>query len=214
MCDELTQQPGSASIAGKRMPSVSRHLTSSGRYVREFDARSRRGARRRGFVGGADIQSYEGVRTTHLTSVTKEMIVRIVMATFAPIASLPLTMMPLDELPKGLLGILTSSQLGAQRPLCFGHPFGAQCRVLALPGLFALADATSTDKVKVLCSFGFIAPTPMSLWAISSPRSLRTVTTIVYSQGSPSAGWRMLPSMRSGVSAGACGASATASKRR
>jgi len=81
-------------------------------------------------------------------------------------------------------------------------------------GPFALAETASTDNVKVRCSFGFIAPTPMSLWAISSPRSLRIDTTTVYSQGSPSAGCRMLPSMHSGVSTGASGGSTAASKRR
>ncbi len=82
----------------------------------------------------------------------------------------------------------------------------AQCRVPPLPGFFALADTASTDSVNVRCSFGFIAPTPISLRAISTPRSLRIDTTTVYSQGSPSGGCRMLPSMHSGVSAGGrCG---------
>ena len=49
----------------------------------------------------------------------------------------------------------------------------AQCRAPPLPGPFALADTASTDSVNVRCSFGFIAPTPMSLRAISSPRSLQ-----------------------------------------
>ena len=84
---------------------------------------------------------------------------------------------------------------------CSSSTFG-QCRVRPFPGPLALASTASTDSVKVRCSFGFIAPTPMSLRAISSPRSLRIETTTVYSQGSPSAGCRMLPSMRSGVSAG------------
>jgi hypothetical protein len=79
---------------------------------------------------------------------------------------------------------------------------------LFFPTLFALAETASTDRVKIRCSLGFIAPTPISLCAISSPRSLRIDTTTVYSQGSPSAGWRMLPSMRSGVTAGAWGSSA------
>ena len=50
------------------------------------------------------------------------------------------------------------------------------------PGTFALADTASTDSVKVRSSFGFIAPTPISLRAISLPRSFRIDTTTVYSQ--------------------------------
>ena len=38
-----------------------------------------------------------------------------------------------------------------------------QCRMPPFPGPFAVADTASTDRVKVRCSFGFIAPTPMSL---------------------------------------------------
>src|SRR5262249_55326277 len=45
------------------------------------------------------------------------------------------------------------------------------------------ADTASTDRVKLRCSFGLIAPTPTSLWAISSPRSFWIDTTMVYSHG-------------------------------
>src|SRR2546425_924614 len=99
-------------------------------------------------------------------------------------------------------GGLTPKPLKAAVRWCH-RPFRAQCRVPPFPGPFALVDTASTNRVKVRCSFGFIAPTPMSLRAISSPRSLRIDTTTVYSHGSPSAGCRMLPSILSGVSAGA-----------
>mgnify|MGYP003559154012 CR=1 FL=1 len=83
-------------------------------------------------------------------------------------------------------------------------------------GSLAAGDGfvSSNARGSLRCSFGFIAPTPMSLWAISLPRSSAIDTTTVYSQGSPSAGCRMLPSMRSGVSAGAWGSSTRASARR
>jgi gluconate 5-dehydrogenase len=86
-----------------------------------------------------------------------------------------------------------------------------QCRVPTLPGTLDLADTASTDSVNVRCSFGFIAPTPISLRAISTPRSFLIDTTTVYSHASPPGGCLMLPSMHSGVSAGgAVGASAPA----
>ena len=64
-------------------------------------------------MGSADIQSladlgnsYEVVRTMRLAPITKEMIVQLAAATLAPIVPLLLTMMPLEELLKSLLGIL------------------------------------------------------------------------------------------------------------
>jgi len=76
-----------------------------------------------------------------------------------------------------------------------------QCHVLRLPP--ATAAFISTLNVKVRCSSGRMAPTPTSLRAISSPRSLRMVSTIEYSHAPLSAGLRKLPSTRSGVDAGA-----------
>ena len=75
---------------------------------------------------------------------------------------------------------------------------GLQCHVRLPP---ALAGFISTLKVKVRCSSGRMAPTPTSLRAISSPRSLRMVSTMEYSHAPPSAGLRKLPSTRSGVDA-------------
>src|SRR5512139_3243011 len=85
------------------------------RYVREFDAKWLRGGAPAGeaFVGSADIQSladlgngYEVVQTMKPAPVTKEMALQLAAATLAPIVPLALTMMPLEELLKKLLGIL------------------------------------------------------------------------------------------------------------
>jgi hypothetical protein len=85
------------------------------RYVREFDAKWLRGGAPAGeaLVGSADIQSladlsnsYDVVRTMNPAPITKEAIVQLVAATLAPVVPLALTMMPLEELLKKLLGIL------------------------------------------------------------------------------------------------------------
>jgi hypothetical protein len=85
------------------------------RYVREFDAKWLRGgaAPDEPLVGSGDIQSladlgnsFEVVRTTRIAPFTKETIIQLAAATVAPIAPLLLTMMPLEELLKKLLGIL------------------------------------------------------------------------------------------------------------
>jgi hypothetical protein len=73
-----------------------------------------------------------------------------------------------------------------------------QCHVRFPP---ALAGFISTLRVKVRCSSGRMAPTPTNLRAISSPRSLRMVSTMEYSHAPLSAGLRKLPSTRSGVDA-------------
>ena len=89
--------------------------TLSERYVREFDTKWLRGGADDGepFVGSADLQSladlgnsYEVVRTMLPVPVSKEMAIQITMATLAPLVPLALTMMPLEELLKKLLGIL------------------------------------------------------------------------------------------------------------
>jgi hypothetical protein len=65
-------------------------------------------ARRRIIVMSlADVgKGFEVVRTMRLAPVTKEMIVQLAVATLAPIVPLALTIMPLEELLKRLLGIL------------------------------------------------------------------------------------------------------------
>ena len=64
-------------------------------------------------VGSGDIQSladlgnsFEVVRTMRLAPVTKEAILQLAAATLAPVVPLALTVMPLEELLKRLLGIL------------------------------------------------------------------------------------------------------------
>ena len=85
------------------------------RYVREFDAKWLRGGApaEEPLVGSNDIQSladmgnsFEVVRTMRIAPVTKEAVLRLVAAALAPVAPLALTMMPLEELLKKLLGVL------------------------------------------------------------------------------------------------------------
>jgi hypothetical protein len=85
------------------------------RYVREFDAKWLRGGAPAGapLVGSADIQSladlansFEVVRTMQIAPITRDAFLRLVAATLVPVVPLLLTMMPLEELLKRLLGIL------------------------------------------------------------------------------------------------------------
>ena len=85
------------------------------RYVREFDAKWLRGGAPADepLVGSGDIQSladlgnsYEVVRTMRVAPVTKEAVLQLVVATLLPIVPLALTMMPLEELIKTLLGVV------------------------------------------------------------------------------------------------------------
>jgi len=85
------------------------------RYVQEFDRKWLRGGAPADepLLGSADIQSladlnngYEVVRTMHTSPVSKEAILRLAVAVVVPIVPLALTMMPLEELLKKLLGIL------------------------------------------------------------------------------------------------------------
>ena len=85
------------------------------RYVREFEAKWLRGGApvEESLVGSADLQSladlgnsFEVVRTMRLAPITKEAILQLAAATLAPVVPLALTVMPLEELLKRLLGIL------------------------------------------------------------------------------------------------------------
>ena len=85
------------------------------RYVREFDAKWLRGGApaEEPLVGSGDIQSladlnnsFEVVRTMRIAPVTKEAVLQLAVATLAPVVPLMLTMMPLEELLKKLLGVL------------------------------------------------------------------------------------------------------------
>jgi hypothetical protein len=85
------------------------------RYVREFNAKWLRGGAPADepFVGSADIQSladlansYDVVRTMRVAPITRQSIVQVVGATLLPVVPLALTMMPLEDLLKKLLGVL------------------------------------------------------------------------------------------------------------
>ena len=102
-------------LAEAKRNGLSEYGTLAERYVREFDAKWLRGGAPAGeaFVGSGDIQSladlgnsYEVVRTMRLVPVTKDTIILIAAATLLPIVPLALTMMPLEELLKRLVGIL------------------------------------------------------------------------------------------------------------
>ena len=85
------------------------------RYVREFDGKWLRGGAPADepFVGSGDIQSladlgnsFEVVQGMRVAPVTREAFLRLVIATLAPVVPLALTMMPLEDLLKKLLGVL------------------------------------------------------------------------------------------------------------
>lgn len=85
------------------------------RYVREFDTKWLRGGAPvdEPLVGSADIQSLadlgnslEVVRTMRVVPLTRDAVVFLAVATLAPIVPLALTMMPLEELLKTLVGVL------------------------------------------------------------------------------------------------------------
>lgn len=83
--------------------------------VRAFDAKWLRGEAPAGerFVGSGDIQSLadlgnslEVVRSMRIAPITRDGILRLVGAILVPIVPLVLTMMPLEELAKILLGMV------------------------------------------------------------------------------------------------------------
>jgi hypothetical protein len=85
------------------------------RYVREFDTKWLRGGAPADepLVGSGDIQSladlsnsFEVVRSMGIAPITKQALVQLVAATLAPMVPLALTMMPLEELLKKLIGIV------------------------------------------------------------------------------------------------------------
>ena len=85
------------------------------RYVREFDAKWLRGGAPADapLLGSGDIQSladmgnsFSVVQTVRIAPITRETIFGLMAATLAPVAPLLLTMMPLEELLKRLLGML------------------------------------------------------------------------------------------------------------
>ena len=102
-------------LAAAKRVGLREYGTLAERYVREFDAKWLRGgvAADEPLVGSGDIQSladlgqsFEVVRSMRIAPFTKEAILQLAVATIAPLAPLLLTIMPLDELLKRLLGIL------------------------------------------------------------------------------------------------------------
>ena len=102
-------------LAQAKRTGLREYGTLAQRYVREFDAKWLRGGApaEEPLVGSADIQSladlgnsYEVVRTMRIVPITRDAILRLAVATLAPIVPLLLTMMPLEELLKMLFGIL------------------------------------------------------------------------------------------------------------
>jgi hypothetical protein len=85
------------------------------RYVREFDHKWLRSgaAADEPLVGSGDIQSladlgnsFEVIRTMRVVPFAKETLVLLLVTTLAPVLPLTLTMVPLDELLRRLLGVL------------------------------------------------------------------------------------------------------------
>ena len=64
-------------------------------------------------MGSTDIQSladlsnsFDVVRTMRLAPITRDDVIRLVIVTLVPVAQLLLTIMPLDELVRRLIGVL------------------------------------------------------------------------------------------------------------
>jgi hypothetical protein len=102
-------------IAAAKRKGLREYGTLAQRYMCEFDAKWLRGGAPadEAFVGSADIQSladmgnsFEVVQTMHIAPISKEAIIRLTAAVLVPIVPLALTIMPLEELLKKLLGIL------------------------------------------------------------------------------------------------------------
>ena len=102
-------------LARVKRNGVREYGTFAERYVREFDVKWLRGGAppTESLIGSADIQSladlgnsFEVVRTMRAALVTRDAVIQLAVATLVPLAPLLLTMMPLEELLKKLLGIL------------------------------------------------------------------------------------------------------------
>jgi hypothetical protein len=105
----FTPQLAQAKRIGRR-----EYGTLAERYVRDFDTKWLRGGAPAGesLLGSADIQSladcgnsYQVIREMHNTPVTRELIMLMATATLVPLVPLLLTMMPLEEVLKKLLGV-------------------------------------------------------------------------------------------------------------
>jgi hypothetical protein len=102
-------------LAAARRTGLREYGTLAQRYVRDFDAKWVRGGggADEPMLGSGDIQSladlgnsFAVVQDMRVVAVTKQAMLQLAVATVAPIVPLVLTLMPLEELLKKLLGIL------------------------------------------------------------------------------------------------------------
>jgi hypothetical protein len=102
-------------LAEARRKGLREYGTLAERYVREFERKWLRGGAPRDepFIGSADIQSLadlgnslDVVKEMRTFLITRDAIVRLAIATFAPLVPLFLTMMPLEELLRKLFGMI------------------------------------------------------------------------------------------------------------
>jgi hypothetical protein len=102
-------------LAAARRKGMREYGTLAERYAREFDTKWLRGGAPSGetLLGSADLQSLadlgnslDVVKEMRTFLITRDAIVRLAAATFAPIIPLALTMMPLEELLKKLFGMI------------------------------------------------------------------------------------------------------------
>jgi hypothetical protein len=102
-------------LAAAKRAGLRDYGTLAERYVRAFDAKWLRGGAPpdEPLVGSADIQSladlgnsFEVVKTMRVAPVTRDAVVRVVLAAMAPVLPLMLTMMSLEDLLKKLFGVL------------------------------------------------------------------------------------------------------------
>ena len=105
----------SAQLADAKRTGLREYGALAMKYVRDFDYKWLRGgaAINEPLVGSGDIQSladlgnsFAVVQEMRLAPITKDVLLRLAVATLLPIAPLLLTMMPLEELLKRLLGVV------------------------------------------------------------------------------------------------------------
>jgi hypothetical protein len=105
----------SPQLAQAKRTGLREYGTLTERYVREFDTKWLRGGapEEEAFLGNGDIQSladlgnsFQVVQSMRFAPVTKEAIIQLAVATLVPIVPLALTIMPLEQLLKTLLGLL------------------------------------------------------------------------------------------------------------
>jgi hypothetical protein len=101
-------------LARTKRAGLREYGTLAERYVRAFDAKWLRGqAGEEPLLGSADIQSLADlansvavVQSMRISLVTKESVIMVAAVTLAPVLPLVLTLMPLEELLKKLVGLL------------------------------------------------------------------------------------------------------------